>query len=298
MSVSPDFEQFKQAYETGRAQLVWSTLVADLETPVSAFIKLAADDPYSSLLESVEGGAIRGRYTFIGLKPDIIWRCFGNRAEINRRALTQAQDESTYESLPGDALDSLRRLFAESRIDLPQGMPPSAAGLIGYMGYDMVRLMENLPEPNEDALGLPDSIFVRPTIMVVFDNVTDELSIVTPVRPDNRLDAQTAYRRAVERLADIEAALEKPVPLRGRQIQFPGQPLPQAVSNTGKERYKDMVARAKEYIRAGDIFQVVLSQRFSTPFDLPPFALYRALRRTNPSPLSNGRSQNIVPHDL
>lgn len=283
MGILPEFEAFADSYQKGAPQIVWSTLVADLETPVSAFLKLAEGEPYSSLLESVEGGAIRGRYTFIGLKPDIIWRTQGNVAEINRHALTRWDDESAFETLPTGALESLRDLFDQSRIDMPPHMPPSAAGMIGYMGYDMVRLMEKLPEAKPDVIGTPDGIFIRPTIMVVFDAVTDQLSIITPVRAQEGVDAKTAYLRAEERLNAIEDALERPLAV-SRHADDADVPLVSPRSNTTKDDYMTMVARAKEYIKAGDVFQVVLSQRFSTPFDMPPFALYRALRRTNPSP--------------
>jgi len=284
MSVLPEFQTFRQHYDHGGAQVVWTTLVADLETSISAFMKLSADhEDNSCLLESVEGGAIRGRYTFIGLKPDLIWRCSGNRAEINRHALTRAQDETAFEPEAKGALESLGDLLEESLIDLPQGMPPSAAGLIGYMGYDTVRLMEKLEPAKDDPLGVPEGMFLRPTIMVVFDSVTDHLTIVTPVRPGKNIDAKTAYLRAEERLAEIEQALS--LPLGGSQKMSDDLlKLAEPRSNTPKDRYMAMVDRAKEYIKAGDIFQVVLSQRFTTPFHLPPFALYRALRRTNPSP--------------
>jgi len=284
MSVSPDFETFSAPYENNLPQIIWTRLVADLETPISAFMKLSANnEDYSCLLESVEGGAIRGRYTFIGLKPDIIWRCNGDKAEINRNALTSARKESDYHPLHNGALDSLRDLMEESRIDLPADMPPSAAGLIGYMGYDTVRLMEKLPPAKADDLGIPDGIFLRPTIMVVFDSVTDLLTIVTPVRPSGEITAKVAYTRAEERLADIEAALSQP--LSGSQkISDHLLKMASPVSNTPKDQYIAMVQKAKDYTRAGDIFQVVLSQRFTAPFPLPPFSLYRALRRTNPSP--------------
>ncbi|WP_417623573.1 anthranilate synthase component I [Paremcibacter congregatus] len=284
MSAQPEFSSFEACYNAQKPQIVWTTLVADLETSISAFMKLAADDEdYSCLLESVEGGAIRGRYTFIGLKPDLIWRCQGDRAEINRQALTRPCDEKAFTPLENGALGSLRDLLEESRIDLPAGMPPSSAGLIGYMGYDTVRLMEHLPDINPDALDLPDGMFMRPTIMVVFDSVKDLLTIVTPVRPKDGVNATIAYKRAEERLAEIEQALARS--LHGaQQMSDVLLELPEPQSNTPKEAYLDMVNRAKDYIKAGDIFQVVLSQRFSTPFTLPPFALYRALRRTNPSP--------------
>ena len=282
MSESPDFKTFKTCYARGTPQIIWTTLVADLETPISAFMKLKAqDEAYSCLLESVEGGAIRGRYTFIGLKPDIIWRCQGDRAEINRNA--RAGGEETFRPEQKGALDSLRDLLKESLIDLPEAMPPSAAGLIGYMGYDTVRLMERLDPAKEDRIGTPDGMFMRPTIMVVFDSVTDQLSIVTPVRPTTEVTPKQAYDRAHARLDDIEQALARP--LGGSQkISDTLLDIEDPVSNTSRQEYIDMVGRAREYIRAGDIFQVVLSQRFATPFTLPPFSLYRALRRTNPSP--------------
>lgn len=284
MPAHPDFKTFEKTYNAQKPQIVWTTLVADLETSISAFMKLSADqEDYSCLLESVEGGAIRGRYTFIGLKPDLIWRCHGNQADINRDALTRPRDETAYSPLKAGAIDSLRHLLAESRIDLPEDMPPSAAGLIGYMGYDTVRLIEDLPDVNPDELGLPDGMFMRPTIMVVFDSVKDLLTIVTPVRPTSDLSASLAYLRAEERLADIEQALARPLS-GGQKMSDTRLDLSEPQSNTPKGAYLDMVHRAKDYIKAGDIFQVVLSQRFSTPFALPPFALYRALRRTNPSP--------------
>ncbi|NOZ42580.1 MAG: anthranilate synthase component I [Alphaproteobacteria bacterium] len=282
MPDSPDFKTFERRYDQDIPQVIWTTLVADLETPISAFIKLKANkNSYSCLLESVEGGAIRGRYTFIGLKPDIIWRCRGDKPEINRQALKG--DKSAFQPEQKGALESLRELLKESLIDLPEGMPPSAAGLIGYMGYDTVRLMERLKPAKEGRLGTPDGMFMRPTIVVVFDSVTDQLSIVTPVRPTTGTPAKLAYKQAQERLEEIEHALA--LPLGGSQkISDTQLDIATPVSNTPREKYIEMVKKAKAYIKAGDIFQVVLSQRFTTAFPLPPFSLYRALRRTNPSP--------------
>lgn len=281
MITFPEQTDFIKSYNEGKAQVVWTTLVADLETSVSAYLKLAKDQQYSSLLESVNGGAIRGRYTFIGLKPDILWRANANKAEINRKALSGVRDEDfALDERP--ALESLRALFAESLISLPDAMPPSAAGLIGYMGYDMVRLMEKLPEAKDDVIGTPDGMFMRPTIMVVFDSVTDLITVVTPVRPDDTIKADIAYLRAEERLNDIVAALAQPLTINRSDegdVVFE-----EPKSNTTHSEYEKMVMQAKDYIAAGDIFQVVLSQRFSMPFDLDPFSLYRALRRTNPSP--------------
>ena len=282
MSVFPEQSDFIKSYNAGNAQVIWTTLVADLETSVSAYLKLARNEEYTSLLESVEGGAIRGRYTFIGLKPDVVWRCTGEHAQINRKTLGGVREED-FTDEEKSSLDSLRDLFDESLIDLPENMPPSAAGLIGYMGYDMVRLMEKLPEAKENSLGTPDSMFMRPTIMIVFDSITDLITIVTPVRPTETISAETAYIRAEERLNDIISALSRPLEISRHNLDSADHPA-EPKSNTTKEQYANMVARAQDYIKAGDIFQVVLSQRFSLPFELPPFSLYRALRRTNPSP--------------
>ena len=271
---------FIARYRQGKAQVVWTRLVADLETPVSAMLKLGAGRPMSCLLESVEGGAARGRYSIIGLVPDVVWRANGERAEINRAADIHP-DRFEPEAAP--TLRSLRALLAESLIDLPPELPPIAAGVIGYLGHDTVRLIERLPSQPPDSLGVPDGMFVRPTIMVVFDNVKDEMIVVTPVRPEPGTEVHTAYAAAVDRLRGVVEALDAPLPhataMAGVQLA-----LPAPVSNTRPADYMGMVERAKEYIVAGDIFQVVLAQRFSVPFTLPPFALYRALRRTNPSP--------------
>ncbi|MEM7446446.1 MAG: anthranilate synthase component I [Pseudomonadota bacterium] len=280
MDISPSFEGFSKAYAQGAPQVVSTTLVADLETPVSAMLKLADQRPYSFLFESVEGGAIRGRYSAIGLKPDLIWRSTRGKAEINRNARA---DLETFEPEELPPLDSLHRLHTESRIELPEGMPPIASGLFGYLGYDMVRHMERLPDDNPDTLNVPDSVLMRPTIVAVFDNIEDKVTLVTPVWPRNGLSAEAAYQLARERLADVVADFERSLPYR-RDGGEALEPLPEPVSNTGAEAYREAVEKAKEYIRAGDIFQVVPSQRFTVPFRLPPLSFYRALRRLNPSP--------------
>jgi anthranilate synthase component I len=280
LAAEPRADAFVKLYDAGKAQVVWARLVADLETPVSAYLKLSDGRRYTSLLESVEGGAVRGRYSFIGIDPDIIWRANGNAAEINRTALSKP-DTFAREKKP--TLESLRALLAESAIDLPKGLPPNAAGIIGYMGYDTIRLVERLPNVNEDALGVPDAILTRPTLMVVFDSVKDEMIVVTPVYPSAKVSADQAYRAALDRLHSVVTALENPVPhLAGPSPK--GLIAHDAQSNMAPAEYEAAVLKAKDYIAAGDIFQVVLAQRFSAPFALPPFALYRALRRTNPSP--------------
>ncbi len=281
MSAAPDFEAFSAAYESGRATIRVATLVADLETPVSAYLKLAAGRSGAMfLLESVEGGAQRGRYSMIGLDPDVVWRSVGGESQINRRA---QHDPAAFAPCPGKPLEALRALLAESRIDLPPGLPPMAAGILGYLGYDMVRHMERLAPAKPDPIGVPDAVMVRPTIMVVFDGVRDEISVVTPVRPQSGVPARAAYESAQARLEAIVAVLEGPL----GHPPPPADPLllaNEAKSNTSEAEFHAMVARAKDYIVAGDAFQIVLSQRFTSRFELPAFSLYRALRRVNPSP--------------
>ncbi len=281
MQISPDYESFARAYEEGTAQIVSTRLVADLETPVSAMLKLARNARYSFLLESVEGGAVRGRYSIIGMNPDLIWKVESRKASINRKALGNPQ--GPFEPVAMPPLEALRALLAESRIALPADAPPMAAGVFGYMGYDMVRLMEELPPPNTDVLGLPDGMLIRPTVMAIFDSVRDEVTVTSPVYADKAIGAKAAYARAQERLSEIVDALDRPldhVAQRGEDTPSIAAP----ASNTSPDDYKTMVLKAKDYIAAGDIFQVVLSQRFETEFTLPPFALYRSLRRVNPSP--------------
>ena len=280
MTPAPDFASFAAAYRESRPQLVWTVLVADLETPVSAMLKLADGRRNSFLLETVQGGTVRGRYSAIGLDPDVVWRCRGAGAEINRRALDQPD---AFEPCPGAVFDSLRALIAESHVDVPDGLPPMASGLFGYMGYDMVRLMEKLPDSNPDVLGVPDAVFLRPTVMAVFDIVEDSVFIITPVWPRDGGEARAAYDAACGRLAETAARFERELRVTHEPAAAAAPP-PEPESNMTREAYHALVERAKEYIRAGDIFQVVPSQRFRVPFTLPPFALHRALRRLNPSP--------------
>jgi anthranilate synthase component I len=280
MQIEPSETAFAEKYNRGEAQVVWTTLVADLETPVSAYLKLGGAKPTSFLLESVEGGEARGRYSIIGLEPDLIWRTNGAKAEINRSARSKADAFAPVNEPP---LAALRALIKESRIALPETLPPMAAGVFGYLGYDMVRLMEELPAPNPDPIGIPDAILVRPTLIVVFDAVKDAITVVTPVRPEKGFQAKTALKRAVERLSAVVDALDRPLDKSLADHDEGPLDVPMQ-SNTTPEDYKAMVKRAKEYIAAGDAFQIVLAQRFEAPFKLPAFSLYRALRRTNPSP--------------
>ena len=279
MQIEPSADAFAARYGRGEPQVVWTTLVADLETPVSAFLKVASARPMSFLLESVEGGATRGRYSIIGIEPDVIWVANGDRAKINRMART---DPEAFVPCPEPPLAALRALIAESRIDLPHDLPPMAAGIFGYLGYDMVRQMEELSPAKPDPIGIPDAIMIRPTLVIVFDTVKDTITVVTPVRPEPGVSAKAAVARATERLTGVVDDLD--ILLLKAAADDAGPLAVAPTSNTTPAEYRAMVLRAKEYIIAGDIFQVVLSQRFETPFALPPFALYRALRRVNPAP--------------
>ena len=278
MDVRPAYPEFAAAHARGSNQLLYVRLAADLDTPVSLMLKLAGERPGAFVLESVTGGEVRGRYSIVGLKPDLIWRCTDGRAEINRAA-RYAPD--AFEPEPDDPLTSLRALLAECRIDIPEGLPAASAGLFGYLGYDMVRLVERLPSVNPDPLGLPDAVLQRPTVVAVLDGVKGDVTLCAPVWADGT-EARAAYARAAERLMDAVRDLDRPASAP-RALSAPG-PEAEPVSNFSKDAYLAAVEAAKAYTAAGDIFQVVPSQRWRQDFAAPPFALYRSLRRTNPSP--------------
>jgi anthranilate synthase component 1 len=228
----------------------------------------------------VTGGEVRGRYSIIGMKPDLVWECRGATSRVNRSARF---DEAAWEAMPGDPLAALRTLIGASRIDLPEGLPAASAGLFGYLGYDMIRLVERLPDPNPDPIGMADAVLLRPSVVAVLDGVRNEVTVVAPAWAASGLPARAAYAQAAERVMDAVRDLERPVPPGGRDLGDRAE-VSDPVSNFTHEGYLAAVERAKAYIAAGDIFQVVPSQRWRQPFDLPPFALYRSLRRTNPSP--------------
>jgi anthranilate synthase component 1 len=279
VNVEPGAADFATAYAAGRTQVVWTRVIDDLETPVSAYLKIAAGRPYAFLFESVEGGAWRGRYSIVAMNPDLVWRCRGDLAEIAEGDMLSA---GSFTPQPGGALDSLRDLVARTRLDLPAGLPPMSAGLFGALGYDMIRLAERLPAINADPIDLPDAIMIRPSIIAIFDAIAQEIIVVTTVRPSSAA-AQEAYAEARQRLRKVVDDLAVPLPPQSERIEPPPAPDP-FVSPISREAYGVLVERAKEYIRAGDIFQVVPSHRFAAPFEFAPFALYRSLRRTNPSP--------------
>jgi len=279
VALNPTFEDFEAGWNAGRNQLVFARLAADLDTPVSLMLKLADAATNSFMLESVTGGEVRGRYSMIGMKPDLIWECRGEVARINRTA----RFEDRFEPLPGHPLETLRALITESRIDMPEGMPSAAAGLFGYLGYDMIRLVERLPGGNPDPLGVPDAMLMRPSVVAVLDGVKGEVTLCAPAWASTGLSARAAYAQAAERVMDALRDLDRAPAVAARDLGE-AEAVGEARSNFSKAAYMAAVEKAKDYIRAGDIFQVVPSQRWVQEFRLPPFALYRSLRRTNPSP--------------
>ncbi|MCG6901115.1 MAG: anthranilate synthase component I [Rhodobacter sp.] len=280
MALTPAFDTFATGYDAGQNQVVYTRLAADLDTPVSLMLKLTAARKDSFVLESVTGGEVRGRYSMVGMKPDLVWDCNGTSSRLNRSARF---DPDAFQTLDGDPLNTLRAVIAESRIDLPDDLPAASAGLFGYLGYDMIRLVEHLPNVNPDPLGLPDAVLLRPSVVAVLDGVKGEVTVVSPAWVSSGLSARAAYAQAAERVMDAVRDLERGTAETSRDLGEQAA-IPDPVSNFAHADYLAAVETAKDYIRAGDIFQVVPSQRWSQPFTLPPFALYRSLRRTNPSP--------------
>ncbi|MCF4098537.1 anthranilate synthase component I [Maritalea mediterranea] len=273
-----DYAAFASIYEKGGSQIMWRRIVADLETPIGTYLKLAAGRKNTFLLESVHGGATRGRYSMIGMEPDLLFRIDRGKAAVNRNPKFQPDQ---FEPMSGKPLDALREILAESALEIPLDLPPMSAGIFGYLGYDMVREMEDIPDTKEDTIGAPDALLMRPSILAVFDTIKDELYFATPVRPQADVTAKMAFETANARLDDATQRLNEPVQRGGTEEKSADLNFE---SNTTPDQFKQIVAKAKDYIVDGDIFQVVLSQRFTADFTLPPVAFYRALRRTNPSP--------------
>jgi anthranilate synthase component 1 len=280
--IEPSFNDFEANYNAGKTQLVWSWVPSDLETPVSAYIKLCKKDPYCFLLESVEGGETLGRYSVIGYDPDVIWHCKAGEIAVQEDGVDIAQGQA-------DPLKLLRAELKRATIDaVPRGLPPMAvSGLFGYMGYDMVRLVEDIPDSNPDDLGIPDSILIRPKILVIFDSVKKMACLVSPVYDhayNSEYGAQKAFDDAQNVLQTAVNGLKEPVDRALlRESSQLSAPL-DVQSNMSAQQYKDAVKKVVQYTLEGEIFQGVPSQRFSMPFDLSSFAYYRTLRRVNPSP--------------
>ena len=275
MSLTPEFTTFEKEYKSGRNQVVYSKLTSDLDTPVSIMLKLAGAKKNSFILESVTGGEIRGRYSIIGMDPDLIWKCEEEQSFLS-------SGDSVFKPISGQPLSVFRDLLQQSVINLPKELPQSSAGLFGYFGYDMVRHVENLPNLNKDTIGLPDAMFIRPSIIAVLDGVKGEVILVAPVFYESKVDEKEAFKKAKEKISSAILELKKQT-ITDRNLGAPGE-MEEPTSNFTKDEYKAAVNKAKNYINNGDIFQVVPSQRWTQNFSYSPFSLYRSLRRTNPSP--------------
>jgi anthranilate synthase component I len=251
---------------------IYRTLIADLETPVSAFLRLASNEPQSFLLESVEGGEKVGRYTFIGIRPYRTVLSRGKNITISERGKTRKTE--------GDIFALLKNLLAGQNPAHVAGLPPFASGAVGFFAYDAVRQLEQLPELTEDDLDVPDACMMFFDEVLAFDHVRKQIQLV--VTADlGRMKPGPAYRDAIQRLDSLEKRLAKPLPKTKRTApkgKFT------VTSHTDKKDFLAAVEKIKEYIAAGDIFQAVLSQRFEVKLGVDPFDVYRALRIVNPSP--------------
>lgn len=273
----PGLEDFKRLAVGAELIPVCREIVADLDTPLTVFAKLAGNEPHAFLLESLEGGATWGRYSFVGYDPLMTFESQGKNIKIR-----QGHDVS---ELCGDPLEELKKLLASFKACTDSDfLPRFFGGAVGYLGYDMVRFMERLPEINPPLTELPESSFMVPRFVLIFDNLKQTLSVVHCVRVKKGDGLDHVYQQA---LADIDTVIDKlkSSPLPHDVVEGDGPFGPhEFTANMDADTFRDMVAKAKEYIMAGDIIQVVLSQRFHTKTDIPPFLLYRALRHVNPSP--------------
>ena len=275
--IIPDFNKLKKKYEKKKNQLIWTNVNSDLETPVSAYLKFCIKQKNSFLLESVHDGSLRGRYSVIGMNPDIIWKCIEKVAYTKNLNLKNKNFIKTKES----PFKSLKDLVVKSKINFPASLPPMSSGLIGYLSYESIELYEKVPKRKTTELDLPDGFFVRPKVMAIFDNIKNILTIASPIWYIEDINFTQAYLNKQTLINDLIKQLKKNVIPKKTKIKLK---LHKPKSNIKKKNFLKMVRKAKEFIYSGDIFQVVLSQKFKTSFLLPPFELYRALRNLNPSP--------------
>lgn len=283
-TLRPSFSDFEKIFHNQKTQILSVELPGDLETPVGAYLKLCEASNYSFLLESVEGGNILGRYSIIGFAPDFYWRCTSGVVETSLDGQNWHKEEQH-----ADTLSSLRAHIKACYIDvMADDLPPMAvSGLYGYIGYDMIRLIEKIPDNNPDTLGIPDSVLMRPTVIGIFDNVKQALTLLTPIYQHAgapAAQAKTVYQEAEQRLKYAISALEKAIPQNILEHCSRLKTPLTVQSNMTREQYHAAVQKAISYIYEGEIFQIVPSQRFTADFDLPSVALYRTLRRLNPSP--------------
>ncbi len=270
----PSFEEFSTAARRGNLIPIYTEILADLETPVSAFLKID-DGRYSYLLESVEGGEQWARYSFLGSRPSVVVEARGSRVEIRRGDRVEVIDTH-------DPLRAVEKVMADYTPVPAPGLPRFFGGAVGYIGYDVApRGFEGLVMRPKPALGLPDVCLLITDTLVIFDRVAQRITVVSNAHVTGR-PLREVYDESVAKIDALIAELRKPLPAH-RSAPGRGHPSPTA-SNLTKPEFVEMVRRAKEYIAAGDVFQVVLSQRFHTPVAASPVDLYRALRVVNPSP--------------
>ena len=272
--IRPSLEEFRSLARPGALVPVYKEIVADLETPVSAYMKIAKDRQCAFLLESVDQADTIGRYSFIGANPSIVFRSKGNQVRITRPGGTE-----TFES--DDALDALRQLMSVYEPVSVEGLPAFHGGAVGYISYDQVRFFEKLPDKNPDPLNLPDMYYMITDTILIFDHVRNRLMIVSNAHVEGKTDE--AYYEAVRKIDALESELKRPLVVAHERLHS-GELDREVRSNFTRETFCDAVRQAKEYICAGDIFQVVLSQRFERDVYSSPITLYRALRCINPSP--------------
>ncbi len=261
--------------EKGNLIPVYREIMADLETPVSAFLKIDSGD-YSYLLESVEGGEKWGRYCFLGSQPSVVFKCKGNQVEIIRDGIsTKTEVEDPYQAL--------QELMTDYKaVEAPE-LPRFFGGAVGYLSYDMVRHFEKLPEDTVDELQFPDAMFMITDTILIFDHMAHKIKVVSNAHVKDG-DSKKVYQEAVDKVEAIISRLKGPAPARPPTGPVDTAEAPAFSSNFEKEKFKQAILAVKEYIKAGDIIQAVISQRFSVPIDIDPLDIYRTLRTVNPSP--------------
>ncbi len=282
MLIEPDFTSFSEKYHSGVGQLVYMRQPADLLTPISAYLKLAQPKELACLFESVESGRHRGRYSAIALNPISVIKVKNRKVFIADDVDKEGKGE--YIEQDERAFTVLKSKINEIRFPYPTDLPPLCSGLFGYMSYETVHMIENLPSPKKDSLNVPDMYFFVAGLTVVFDTLYDDVIISCPVFFKASLSAKDAYDKAIQTLKETQNLLRDSTPISSPSSDCLQSTKEKMRSNLSSMEYMQKVDKAREYILAGDIFQVVLSQRFTQKFTLPAFQYYRSLRRINPSP--------------
>ena len=278
--LKPDLKLFKEKYNSGIKQVLFTSFAADVHTPISSLLKLEKEK-YLFLFESVERGSQKGRYSVIGLKPDLIWECKDGISKIKK-----SNEDIIRKKINSDPLDNLRKIIEENKLKIPHNLPSIACGLFGYLGYEMIKYFENVKMIKKDMLDLPESIFIRPSLTLVFDNVNDKLYISKIISPNQKKASET-FKLAESEIANLIQKITRPLKksnLNLHNLSSQVDIFKNVKSNTTYLEFKKMIEKAKKYIFEGEIFQVVLSRLFKTKIKSSPVSIYRALRHLNPSP--------------